>query len=452
MTKAQEQFVSRDKEDSRDFNVWYHNDDTQRLVWALYQKALKQDRAPLLKQKYLEPYVFFDGIDHCSFTDRSPFNEVMNATKERLLQSNKLYLPIIFKPELGGAHYMAGILRKEKDNRVTFFLFNPLGYPNEEARIKAKKRLELESTSAIGDMKLVMSPHTVQSSVKDGTKLVSCGPLSIAFVDFALNNPDWVESLDEDFRIPEFLLFYKNADLTDYVEGIKKIRQSHYELLSNVSDEDLSKQRIEDFYIEGNKFTLSALEKASKTSQSSNEDKDEDLEDVWMQHQREQDLEDLEDEENENDEEAENDEEGEEIVRHNEDKRPLINPEVRKESLIATTSSKSEVPFAKPLTSSKPVLNLSKKGINDVLKEVDRLERKTGFFSDSAHKKAQAIKAALLKAQCSALIVDVRKDAEVRKALGDHRIFSFFGLFKARSLTNVDQSLQDEETRLNELV
>lgn len=256
MTQAQDDFRNNEGEDSRNFKVWYGNLATQRIVRTLYQKALQKERPqnkPVAgeKKELLEPYVFFDGMDMISF------NDLMTLSKDWFLQSDKNYFPFVFKPELGGAHYMAGILRKEKNGEVTFFLFNPVGYPDDEAKKRAQRRLLLPSINHVGGMRLIMSPHQIQSSEKDGGVLVSCGPLCIEFIDYALNNPDWIEQLDENFILPEHLMQYSKDTQPEYQRRIEVVRLAHDELLGEIGDELLDE--IDDYYVPANKYFIDGV-------------------------------------------------------------------------------------------------------------------------------------------------------------------------------------------------
>ncbi len=72
--------------------------------------------------------------------------------------------------------------------------------------------------------------------------------------------------------------------------------------------------------------------------------------------------------------------------------------------------------------------------------EIKRLERNAqSIFSMYNTAKANHIKAALTKA-INSNVIDVRQDGQVREALAEHRIFSFFGVKKSQSLINVDNS------------
>ena len=176
LTIAQKKFISRDAEDSRAFNTWLHNEDVQSIVWQLFREVPDQ-----IKRSYIEPFVFADGLDTV------PFDEIINWAESQLDLSEKKYFPFIFKPETGGAHYMAGIIRQDDDAKK-LFLFNPTGYTKKMATARWKLR-DPQGNNVAGDedqdgnfhygMDLVLSAHQVQSQNKDGGVLVSCGPICI---------------------------------------------------------------------------------------------------------------------------------------------------------------------------------------------------------------------------------------------------------------------------------
>jgi hypothetical protein len=231
MTKAQIIFENREDEpgnaiDSRDFCTWYHHDDVQRLVWSGIPS--EGDSSGLLA-----PYVFFNGLDNFSF------DALMGFCRKRLESSDKTYFPFIITPELGGAHYFAGIVRKD-DERTSLFLFNPVGSEKEHNKL----RLKLLSPDEAGGMRLTLSKHPVQSIAKDGGTLVSCGPICVEFVRYAMQNPEWVARLDDDFRLPHKMQQLADQSSESYRAEIEKIRQSHHDLLGNIHDTQLDSAAI----------------------------------------------------------------------------------------------------------------------------------------------------------------------------------------------------------------
>lgn len=229
MTIAQVLFQNRDSTDCTKFHSWYHNEDVQRLIWNDFIHIPPDDRATMM-----DPFVFFDGIGD---TWNLTFDRLMTLCREKLessTDSQHSYFPFIFKPETGGAHYMAGIVRKDKD-QTRFFLFNPLGYE----KTYAQKRLGLSSSDSTGGMKLILSPHAVQQKEKEDGPLVSCGPLCVEFLKYAMHHPDWVASLDERFVLPAHLQELVNMEKAEYQEKMIAFRHMHKEELGQISDEQL---------------------------------------------------------------------------------------------------------------------------------------------------------------------------------------------------------------------
>ncbi|KTD20593.1 Uncharacterised protein [Legionella lansingensis] len=432
-TKAQQQFRNRDGQDSRKFAVWYHVIDAERMVWSIY-RSLPEEK----KKEFLEPYVFIDGLT-------APFDDVMAWCKALLLKSGKRYFPFILKPEKGGAHYMVGILRRERDSQVSLFLFNPVGYPDKEAKEQAQKRLQLPSPIWVGGMRLILSPHQIQSENKDGGTLVSCGPLGIEFIGYALNNPDKLADLDEDFALPGTLLAYRDYSDSEYHDHLDALRLKHDNLLGTISDEDLPV--IEKFYAATNSYIIDkALEfqRKAKLALIAESDDFNDISETFSDQ----------DEENPSDEQSEKsfsgeqtDEDIDEQINHEDDK-PLLGKKnaleiITKSEDVRQESTKLLNDFTSPDADDTTILQANPpKGIAAVQKEIQRLRNKTGFFSASAHRKADDIEDALKKAKLAS--TDVRLNEDVRAALRDPRIFSFCGLWTAKALANIDRSIREE--------
>lgn len=459
MTKAQQDFRTRE-EDSRQFQSWYHNEDCQRILWVIYHQMLASRSVPEEKKRdFLPPYVFFDGID------RIPFDDLMSFCKNRLIKSGKRYFPILFKPEESGAHYISCLLRRDRDDQVTCFLFNPVGYPNSNAIERAKKKLGLISTVWVGGMRLVLSPHEIQSQAKDGEALllsdktttnkglVSCGPIGIHFHHYALNHPDWIDSLDERFNLPNDLLQYQ-CSVSDYRQRIETIRLSHDRLLGNL--QDLSLQDIEQFYESENDYFIQENEKRLhklKLREIANEDffdnPDSDFKEEFNDGEYEESEDDLIEEDNQVEESLLQKPSQVQQPRFTQNKTSTM---TEKSELTSSPSHFAQINLA--TTTRQSALTLSSKspticpsvttlGLVEVQEEITRLESKTGCFSASAREKAQEIREALRNAQ-SRKVQDVRLDNEVRQALSGHRIFSFFGLKTAKALANIDESLAAE--------
>lgn len=240
MGKATDEFRKRDDGDGRQFHCWYHNDDVKRISWALFTRLPAKTRA-----LFLQPQVMFDGIYQRDIGD------ILNIAANWFRKTPEAvrYFPFIFKPELGGVHYMAGVFVKVAALGMKLVLFNPAGHI---------KHINIDRLDKLIDVQI--SPHALQTAKKDGGKLVSCGPLSLYFLEYILNNPDWLEGLDKKFILPEDLNRF-NEEST-YKDNVLKLRQAHDLLLQTVSDEDV--KRVEVFYEPFDDMLLNAFEVLDK--------------------------------------------------------------------------------------------------------------------------------------------------------------------------------------------
>ncbi|KTD57219.1 hypothetical protein [Legionella shakespearei] len=228
LTQAQTDFISREHKDSRLFETWYDNEDVLRLVWAMHQDLPESQR-----NQFMDPYVFFDTYNRHDIDE-----EIALCVRQLVEAPDRRYYPFIIKPEIGSAHYYAGIIRKDivkGEPRLTTFLFNPTGSPEQVV-----KKLKLPSHVLIGGESLVLSPHEVQTRDKDNGRLVSCGPLCVEFIGYALQNPGWIDSLDERFVLPPKLQQIKDSNLEEYQAHITALREQHYQALAKVPDGQLS--------------------------------------------------------------------------------------------------------------------------------------------------------------------------------------------------------------------
>jgi hypothetical protein len=228
LTQAQTDFITREQKDSRLFDTWYDNEDVLRLVWVMHQGLPKAQ-----KNQFMDPYVFFD-----TYNTHDIDEEIALCAKQLVEATNRRYYPFIIKPEIGSAHYYAGIIRKDivkGEPRLTTFLFNPTGSPEQVVQ-----KLKLPSHVLIGGESLVLSPHQVQTKDKDNGRLVSCGPLCVELIAYALQNPGWIDSLDERFVLPPKLQQIKDSSLEEYQASIMALRSEHYQALAKVPDEQLS--------------------------------------------------------------------------------------------------------------------------------------------------------------------------------------------------------------------
>ncbi|MFC7781082.1 hypothetical protein [Legionella taurinensis] len=446
MGKATDEFRKRDNEkggfeDCREFSTWYDNEDAKRIAWTLFTRLPESKTRAL----FLPPQVVFDGIYNRDIGD------VLNIAADwfRKTPEHVRYFPFIFKPELAGAHYMAGVFVKVAALGMKLVLFNPAG------QIKHLNLTKLDKLIPV-----YASPHALQTAKKDGGKLVSCGPLSLYFLEYVLNNPNWLETVDERFLLPNALARFNDEET--YKDNILTLRNRHDELLQTVSDEDLN--RVSDFYEPFDAMLLSTLDTLDKKRER------EALLDSYDFY-----VEDGSDDEPPlNPDESlsgDDDEQIDEFSHESSDESPVTafigkqNPtecplkpkqEADKVNLSVPVESIREVPFkasslqtdvvslveSYPLTADRQEKDLEgeTRGVQAVRTEIERLRKKTGLLSWGCMDKSNRIQQALTTA-CTAKGEDVRLNPAVREALGAHRI-GFFG--KAQSLIAIDESLANE--------
>lgn len=417
LSKAQFDFRNRKNEQEEgtesglDFNTWYHPEDVERLLWAFFQRLPEKSKA-----YFLGPYVFLDNLGHGAFT----FEKAIKWSKDLLIQSGKLYFPFIMKPETGGAHYIAGILRRTntEDKDPVLFLFNPVGYTLE----RFKKRLRVFGDFEISGVNYVLSPYTVQSEVKEATgeRLVSCGPFCVEFIQYALEHPEWIDQLDNQFILPDHLMAFISYEKEQYQIEVIKIRQKHDDLLSTIADKFLEfavegVQTILDFYAGITDYLFNKLNRIQQRK-------------------------DADEFERSNSSDAELDLTFGDMDSMSPEREYLEGMTLGTKRTLkgSDTIESEEMPFI-PKTSIE-----TRQDVVVVQKEIDRLRSLSDCFGSSTAK-ADAIEKALNHAiarKCH----DVRQVREVREALGSHRLFSFFGLWKARALDNVDRSYDKEST------
>lgn len=274
-TKAQQDFVSRKDvidapTDGRDFLTWYHPEDLNRLMQYRYSQAKPKERAVIH-----QPVMVFNS-DDITFSDK------MYVLDQALRKSKKQALPFIIAPELGGAHFIAGIIRKSSTGVNELFIFNPTGYTKQSAMA----RLSLDDLEDVGCMQMHVSELAVQTQEKDkllgaekDNPLVSCGPISMMFIDYILSHPEYIDSLDESVVLPEPLQQLASKDIAEYQSEVKQLRQSHYAELANIADDELEAIDLP-FYKMTQKIidTLAVLNGADVASVSESETSTEDME------------------------------------------------------------------------------------------------------------------------------------------------------------------------------
>ncbi|KTD47207.1 hypothetical protein Lrub_2129 [Legionella rubrilucens] len=455
MGKATDEFRKRDNEkggfeDCREFNTWYDNEDTKRIAWTLFTH-LPESKTKAL---FLSPQVLFDGIYSRNIGD------VLNIAADwfRKTPEHVRYFPFIFKPELAGVHYVAGVFVKVAALGMKLVLFNPAGQIKHLDLTKLDKLIPVHA-----------SPHALQTAKKDGGKLVSCGPLSLYFLEYVLNNPNWLETVDEKFVLPDDLARFNDEET--YKDNILKLRKGHDELLQTVTDEDLD--RVTEFYEPFDAALLSALDTLDKKREKESLLHFDDLyaeegsDDEPLLYNPEDVSEDY---------PSGDDEQVDEVVSQltepsdespvvssieyptvsfsrtmqetDELKRPLpVEVEVESADDIAPRTSSLQTNTA---SVADPSLHIAQtpeghdeaevSGVVAVRAEIERLRKKTGLLSWGCTDKSNRIEQALTTA-CQEKNGDVRRNPAVREALGAHRI-GFFG--KAQSLRNIDESLTRE--------
>ncbi|PJD94275.1 MAG: hypothetical protein CK424_00165 [Legionella sp.] len=232
MTRAQKEFSSRDGQDSREFNTWYHNEDVQRLIWQMYQNLSQYQ-----KNRFHKPYVFYDGLDATTTLDK-----LLSICHDTLSNSDLKYLPFIVKP-MNSAHYYAGFVHK---NPNYIYIFDPLG-----SRIKNSKFRDffhVSSSDKIRDLHLIVSSESVQNKAYED-RLASCGPLCVEFLNYIMQNPDAIPlDLFPSSIIPEQFDRLIKCDKDTYEAEIMAIRNEHYSYLGHLSNTQLSSQEFAEFY------------------------------------------------------------------------------------------------------------------------------------------------------------------------------------------------------------
>ncbi|WP_419419038.1 hypothetical protein ACNVED_10845 [Legionella sp. D16C41] len=459
-TKAAKDFCSRKEgslvEDGRNFNTWYHIDDAQRLIWKYFNDLKEkpvQGTSQLVKDLTLPPYVSFDAYE---LNVINFFTILINYFQQPEHQQ-KRYLPFMGKLEIGGAHYIAGMLRRNAEGELDLIIFNPVGIS--KANRIGNELAKLDQTS-LKIANIISSPHPIQSTAedKDNGALVSCGPICVEFLHMALANLDWLAKLDLNFDLPaEFIKPLQQ----NYQETIKQYRLKHAQLLEQVTDNDLVS--LDNDYTSINNYMWNGLSewlqknKPAALENSSEDEADGIHNDFFDELDYEPSEEDFSssDEEQADDSEEDLVSESEKIDEPKEEKKetaavsPPISPRVS-----PTPSSKVEhkqVIIDVPRTDNRREevkeanLPLNKRDafapdIACVQKEIDRLRKASkSFFSIKCAKKALLIETALQEA--AKKDQDVRYDPGVREALGYHRIFGFFGRKKATALQHVEQTL-----------
>lgn len=281
MTKAQLDFIARQEvkgqggQDARAFLTWYHPDDIHRLAYRTYQA----NQAAI------------DAIIHSPVmilgSDGHSFEQKMRFAKNLLMASKQQILPFIIAPEIGAAHFMSGFIRKDEEGDCELFLFNPTGYTPE----RAEKRLAIEDINDVAGMTMHVSSLAVQTTDKDqlegkeGPALVSCGPISLMFIEHLLKNPQYALQLDQSMVLPESLVQLEAMAKEEYQQAVLAQRQRHFQLLGTVADSEL--EAIDAVYYQQISQFLTgvqqddASEAATEYRYDSDDDYDDDYDDEY---------------------------------------------------------------------------------------------------------------------------------------------------------------------------
>ena len=238
MTKAQNDFISRvdgcDNQvlDSREFSTWYHPDDIYRIAYQTYKNQLQDNEI------HIHLPVMVLGSESHGFEDKMAF------CLEYLQFSEKQILPFMIAPEIGAVHFMSGFIRINQTDDKPYpeiFLFNPTGY----TKLSASKRLSIQNMDSVANMVMHVSSLQIQTIDKDQVEnqkspsLVSCGPISLMFIEYILKNPNYALQLDDSFELPIQISQLGTMDKMEYQQTVNIQRQVHYELLGRMSDEIL---------------------------------------------------------------------------------------------------------------------------------------------------------------------------------------------------------------------
>lgn len=236
MSKAQTEFRTRDGTDSREFAVWYANEDVQRLIWQIYQN-IPADK----KRHFLKPFVFYDNMEKNKDTT---LDKLLSACHHVLREHNLKFLPFIVKPKIL-PHFYAGFIHINPDY---IYIFDPVGTNIQDA--KFRDCFGVSKTNQIGDLRVIASAEKIQNTTYEES-LVSCGPLCIEFLDYIMSNPELVPSTNMPNSIvsPQFTELMR-SDFSNYTKSMLAIRKKHDRYLGQISDAALTEPEFQEFYSE----------------------------------------------------------------------------------------------------------------------------------------------------------------------------------------------------------
>lgn len=154
--------------------------------------------------------------------DDQPKGIIKVLTEKTLAVDTAKYIPFILKGHLGN-HFLSGVaFFDEMQNKSIIIVFDPLG--------KTKKNTVFERFSIPDELEIIVLNNRVQ--IEDS--LTSCGPLSIEFLLYIMND----ESLIERCLLTKKSPF--NIDPAEYTEHIRELRIKHRHLLSVYSNYQLT--------------------------------------------------------------------------------------------------------------------------------------------------------------------------------------------------------------------
>ena len=139
-------------------------------------------------------------------------------------------------------------LQKIQNHRQVYALFEDKLYyinnvslpvPVETNQLDALKGLFSEKVDVSTDASVdnLQQINAVTGHSPTGT-LVSCGPLSTAFVEYIMSHPDYMAGLGKNFVLPESISALMGNDQV-YVSAVQELRNKHAQFLDTVADDGL---------------------------------------------------------------------------------------------------------------------------------------------------------------------------------------------------------------------
>lgn len=172
-----------------------------------------------------------------------------------VIEDNSAYSPLIPSKDILYVFIRKGLLHYQVLNNDEECIFgtidlNQLGIKlaadtvltqaQQRTILKPKLNQILKITLARGHtypkMEFCYSPHQIQTMERDENKLVSCGPLSVAFIEYVLKHPEYMKQLDYTFALPDFLKQLMLTTNADYKRQIINMRQNQAKILTQIDD------------------------------------------------------------------------------------------------------------------------------------------------------------------------------------------------------------------------